>query len=105
MDLTAGCAGQDRRRDERRGHVVNPAGAPSKVTLVAPVRSVPRIFTAAPTLPDAGSVLTNGPRPTESLKTVPQPKRQEVVLARNPVMSCHRMQPTWSHRGRRRFPG
>jgi hypothetical protein len=30
------------------------------VTLVAPVRLLPRILTAAPTLPELGSVSTNG---------------------------------------------
>jgi hypothetical protein len=51
---------------------VNAAAVPLKVTLVAPVRSVPRILTAAPALPDVGSVFTNGPSPTDRLKTVPQ---------------------------------
>ncbi len=37
------------------------AGVPSKVTLVALVRLFPRITTAAPTSPEAGSVSTNGP--------------------------------------------
>ncbi len=46
-------------------------GVPLKVTLVAPVRSVPRMFTADPTVPDVGRVLMNGPRPTERLKMVP----------------------------------
>jgi hypothetical protein len=41
------------------------------VTLVAPVRFVPRILTATPTLPEVGFVSTNGPRPTDRLKTVP----------------------------------
>ena len=49
------------------------APVPLKLTLVAPVRFVPRILTAAPTLPEAGSVSTNGPRSTFSLKTVPKP--------------------------------
>jgi hypothetical protein len=39
---------------------------------VAPVRLVPRMLTAAPTLPEAGSVSTNRPRPTDRLKIVPQ---------------------------------
>jgi hypothetical protein len=47
------------------------AETPLKVTLVAPVRSVPRILTCAPTLPAEGSVLTKGPRPTDWLKAVP----------------------------------
>src|ERR1039458_9429906 len=49
------------------------AVVPLKLTLVAPVRLVPRILTAAPILPEVGSVSTNGPRPVDSLKTVPQP--------------------------------
>ena len=45
---------------------------PLKVTLVAPVKSFPRILTAAPTLPEVGRVSANGPRlETERLKTVP----------------------------------
>jgi hypothetical protein len=47
------------------------AAVPLNVTLVVPVRLVPRILTAAPTLPDVGSVSANGPRCTDSLKTVP----------------------------------
>jgi hypothetical protein len=34
-----------------------------KVTLVAPVRSVPRMVTLAPTWPKAGVVVTKGPSP------------------------------------------
>src|ERR1017187_3498956 len=49
------------------------AALPLKLTPVAPIRLVPRILTAAPTLPDKGSVSTNGPRPTDKLKTVPLP--------------------------------
>lgn len=44
-----------------------------KVTLVAPVKLVPRILTAAPTVAEVGSVSTNGPRPTCRLKIVPSP--------------------------------
>ncbi len=47
---------------------LNVAGTPWNVTLVAPVGSVPKIPTADPTLPDVGSVFTNGPKPTERLK-------------------------------------
>jgi hypothetical protein len=42
-----------------------------KLTLVVPVRSVPRILTTAPTLPKWGCVFTNGRRPTDKLKIVP----------------------------------
>jgi hypothetical protein len=51
---------------------VNAAAVPLKVTPVAPVRSVPRILTAAPTTPEVGSVFTNGARPIDTLKTVPE---------------------------------
>jgi hypothetical protein len=52
---------------------VNVAGVPLKVTLVAPVRLVPRTLTVAPTVPEVGSVSTNGLRPSDRLKTVPSP--------------------------------
>jgi hypothetical protein len=58
------------------------AALPLKVTLVAPVRSVPRIFTAAPTVPEVGSVSTNEPRPADRLKTVPQPPAQALLRSR-----------------------
>jgi hypothetical protein len=51
---------------------VNIAVVPLKVTLVALFKFVPRIVTAAPTLPEVGLVSTNGPSPTPRLKTVPQ---------------------------------
>lgn len=46
---------------------MNLAGAPLKVTLVAPVRLVPSILTGAPIPPEAGWVSTNGPSPTDKL--------------------------------------
>jgi hypothetical protein len=52
---------------------VKAAAVPLKLTPVAPVRSLPRISTAAPTAPEVGRVSTNGPRPTDRLKTVPTP--------------------------------
>ena len=58
---------------------LNFAAVPLKVTLVAPLKSVPRILTAVPTLPESGSVSTNGPRPTDRLNTVPQPNSQAVL--------------------------
>ena len=58
---------------------VNVAAVPLKVTAVAPVRLVPRILTAAPTLPEVVCVSTNGPSPTDRLKTVPQ--LMQLVLA------------------------
>lgn len=54
-----------------REDTVNVAAVPLNVTLVAPVRLVPRTLTAAPTLPWVGSVSTKGPNPAERLKTVP----------------------------------
>ena len=50
---------------------LNVAAVPLKVTLVAPVRSVPRILTAVFALPDVGTVSTNGARPMSRLKIVP----------------------------------
>jgi hypothetical protein len=47
------------------------APTPLKLTLVAPVRFVPRSLTVVPTEPEVGSVSTNGPKPTDRLKTVP----------------------------------
>src|ERR1700730_10713884 len=52
---------------------VKVAAVPLKLTLVAPVRLVPRILTVAPTFAAVGSVSTNGPRPTDRRKTVPSP--------------------------------
>jgi len=46
---------------------VNVAGVPLNVTLIAVVSLVPRILTAAPALPEVGSVCTNGCRPMTSL--------------------------------------
>jgi hypothetical protein len=52
---------------------VKTAAVPLKLTQVAPVRLVPRIVTGDPTLPEVVCVFTNGPRPTDRRKTVPQP--------------------------------
>jgi len=74
-------------RAARRDHPHNPEVAPEgtvarikvcestvkmaavalKVTLVAPVKSVPKISTAAPILPAEGCVSTNAPRPVDRL--------------------------------------
>src|SRR5262249_27281271 len=54
-----------------RETTVNLAGVPLKVTLVAPVRLVPKIWTGFPTLAEVGFVSTKGPRPADKLKTVP----------------------------------
>lgn len=59
---------------------VNVAAVPLKLTLVAPLRFVPRITTALPTLPEVGTVLTNAASPVDSLNAVPQPMgKQEVT--------------------------
>jgi hypothetical protein len=50
---------------------VKTAAVPLKLTLVAPVRLVPRIVTGDPTLPEVVCVFTNGPRPKDRRKTVP----------------------------------
>lgn len=47
------------------------AAVPLKVTLVDPVRLVPRIVMVAPTLPLFSTAETNGPSPVERLKIVP----------------------------------
>ena len=47
------------------------AGVPLKLTLVAPIRSFPRMSTLESVVPITGSVFTNGSKPTESLNTVP----------------------------------
>jgi hypothetical protein len=52
---------------------VNSAAAPLNVTLLAPVRFVPKISTGHPTSPEVVCVSTNGPSPTDRLKTVPLP--------------------------------
>ena len=56
-----------------RDTTVKVAALPLKLTLVAPVRLVPRILILAPTFAAVGCVSTNGPRPTDRLKTVPSP--------------------------------
>ena len=53
---------------------LNLAAVPLKVTLVAPLRSVPRMVTDFPTAAEVGIVSTNGPRPTDRLKIVPDRK-------------------------------
>jgi len=47
------------------------ASVPLKLTRVAPAMSVPRIVTALPGLPEVGCVSTKGPKPTDSVNTVP----------------------------------
>jgi hypothetical protein len=59
---------------------VNAAGVPLKVTLLAPVRSVPRILTGSPTPRELGKVFTNEPSPTDTLKTVPPRKLPPPVV-------------------------
>ena len=52
---------------------LNVAAVPLKVTPVVPIKSFPKIVTLRPTLPEGGSVSTNGSSPTDKLKAVPQP--------------------------------
>src|SRR5580700_1684242 len=59
---------------------VKVAATPLKATLVAPVRSVPRIFTLRPGHLAVGTVSTNGLSPIDNRKTVPQPSVQAVEL-------------------------
>ena len=59
---------------------LNVAAVPLKVTLVAPIRFVPRIFTEAPTLPEVGSVPIKDFRPTDKRKTVPHPPGQVMLM-------------------------
>ena len=53
--------------------IVNEAGTPLKVTLVASVKLFPRILTPSPTGPDVGRVSTNDLSPIPRLNTVPSP--------------------------------
>ena len=46
-------------------------GVPLKLTLVAPVRFVPRILIVVPVTAAGGNALTNGRSPAENLKIVP----------------------------------
>lgn len=50
---------------------VNVAALPLNLTLVDPVRLLPRMMTCLPTLPATGTVSTNGLRPLSRLKIVP----------------------------------
>ena len=50
---------------------VNVVAVPLKVTLVEPVRFVPRISIVVPTVPPDGSSFTKGGSPIASLNTVP----------------------------------
>ena len=72
-DLSGGSPGRYGGRDFGSRNDRERTSVSLKLTLVAPVRSLPRILTAAPTSPEVGSVLTNGLRPTDRLKTVPLP--------------------------------
>jgi hypothetical protein len=73
LDRAGGRAGWNGGGDFGSSTTVKTAAVPLKLTLVAPVRLVPRILTDAPTLPEVVCVSTNGPRPTDRLKTVPSP--------------------------------
>jgi hypothetical protein len=52
---------------------MNAACVPLELTLAVLFRLVPRMVTGVPTLPEVGTVTTNGVRPAARLKTVPQP--------------------------------
>ena len=54
------------------------AAVPLKVTLVA--GQIARTLTAAPTWPEVVCVSTNGPRPTDSARTVPTPLAPPLVV-------------------------
>ena len=68
------------------------AGVPLNQTPEVPVSPWPRISTPHPTLPDPCTKLTNGPSPTDRLKTVPQgvelmePGQLELLLPPFPVV-------------------
>src|SRR5215469_3983133 len=47
------------------------ARVPLKLTAVAPLRFVPRMFTVVPTRAAVGRSITNGPSPSDRLNTVP----------------------------------
>src|SRR5580704_10430225 len=59
---------------------------PLKLTLVAPVRLVPRILTVVPTFAAVGCVSTNGGKPMERLKTVPQVKPEQALAPPSAVV-------------------
>ena len=49
------------------------AGVPLNVTLVAPVRLLPRIWIVQPNFPEPGLAWTKGAKPTVVAKALPQP--------------------------------
>ena len=57
---------------------VNDDEVPLKLTLVVPVRFVPRMIVEDPTFPCGASTFTNGPRPVANLKIEPQPSAAQV---------------------------
>ena len=59
---------------------VNVAAVPLKLTVVVPVRFVPRMVTALPTAPAVGRLFTNGPKPVARLKIVPSLSVPPVVV-------------------------
>ena len=69
---------------------LNVAALPLNVTLVLRFRLFHRILTAAPTLPEVGSVSTKGPSPTDRLKIVPSPLAPppKVVPYKVPSVPC-----------------
>ena len=53
---------------------VKVAAVPLKLTAVAPLTLLPRMITLVSALPTLGKARTNGGKPTDNLKAVPQPK-------------------------------
>jgi hypothetical protein len=91
-----------------RDTTVKLAGVPLKLTAVAPAMFIPKILTLAPTLPEAGSVDTVGPRPTAKLKIVPAlsfppPWVSPYKSPLAPIKSCANgvlpsLQPLWAQK-------
>ena len=71
--------------------IVNVAATPLKVTLLAPVRFVPRMVMAAPQSPEVGWAFTKGLSPTDNLNTVPGPTSPPalVVPYKFPSVACN----------------
>ena len=70
---------------------VNVAAVPLKLTLVAPVRLLPRILTAAPTLPEVGCVSKERPIDNRPAGWQPAPQESSKLLpARAPLPHAER---------------
>ena len=64
---------------------VKTAAMPSKLTLVAPVRSLPKILTAAPTLPEVGTNSQMGPALRQAKDRSEPWALHRMLSRRNPV--------------------